>query len=182
MQYWTIFLMTLDDKILMWLQENFRNDILSAFFSFFTHLGDHGEIWIIMILALLHISRYRRTGLTALLSLASTFLLVDFVMKPWIKRVRPYEVIEGLQRLVGPENSYSFPSGHSSTSLAVGYVLLRKLPAVYGIPAFLVAILMAFSRMYVGVHYPSDVIIGALIGIAVGEICIRIEAGREKVV
>lgn len=176
MEYLAILSATLDEKILLWIQEYLRNDVLSTFFSFFTHLGDHGELWIAIILVLLFLSKYRKIGITALLALVSTFLMVDFVIKPWVKRIRPYEVIIGLERLVGPESSFSFPSGHSSTSLAVGYVLLRKLPPIYGVSAFLLAILMGFSRMYVGVHYPSDVIVGGLIGIILGEICIRLES------
>lgn len=164
----------LDSKILYWIQEHLRFDWLNDFFHDFTRLGNHGELWFLIIFVLFIFAQFRKAALTALCSLASTFLLVDLVIKPIVTRVRPYVAIPVLQRLVAAESSFSFPSGHSATSMAVGYVLLRKLPFKLGMPIFLLAMLMGFSRVYVGVHYPSDVVVGAVIGMIVGEICIQI--------
>ncbi|RRD95280.1 phosphatase PAP2 family protein [Clostridiales bacterium COT073_COT-073] len=163
-----------DGEILLWIQENLRNDIFSDFLTFFTRLGNHGELWIGILLLLLIFRLYRRTALTAVISLVLTFLTVDFMIKPWVARIRPYLAIEGLERLVAAERSFSFPSGHASTAFAAAYVLFRELPLKYGLPVLILAIIMAFSRLYVAVHYPSDVVTGAVIGILIGEIVIQI--------
>ena len=170
----------MDADILMWLQENLRQEGLNQFFSFFTRLGDNGELWIALLVVFLIIPPFRRMAVTAVVSLISTYLLVDFVIKPLAARVRPYITVEGLFSLVGPEKSYSFPSGHSATAFAVAYVLFRMLPAKYGAPILLVAALMAFSRLYVGVHYPTDVLAGVLIGVLVGEICYQTQKALSR--
>ena len=170
----------MDADILMWLQENFRQEGLDQFFSFFTRLGNNGELWIALLVVLFIIPPFRRMALTAVASLLSTYLLVDFVIKPLVARVRPYVTVEGLFSLVGPEKSHSFPSGHSATAFAVGYVLFRMLPAKYGAPILILAALMAFSRLYVGVHYPTDVLAGVLIGVLVGEVCYQIQKALSR--
>lgn len=76
----------------------------------------------------------------------------------------PYDCIRGLIPLITPPTDYSFPSGHTAASFAVGVLLFRKLPKRYGIPALVLAALIGFSRLYLGVHYPSDVLAGALLG------------------
>ena len=75
-----------------------------------------------------------------------------------------YDCIRGLIPLITPPTDYSFPSGHTAASFAVGVLLFRKLPKRYGIPALVLAALIGFSRLYLGVHYPSDVLAGALLG------------------
>ncbi len=175
-----VLLQGMDTDILMWLQENFRQDGLNQVFSFFTRLGDNGELWIALLVILLIIPPFRRMALTAAVSLISSALLVEFVIKPLVARVRPYVTVEGLFSLVGPEKSYSFPSGHSATAFAVAYVLFRMLPVKYGVLVLLLAALMAFSRLYVGVHYPTDVLAGVLVGILVGEACYQIQKALNR--
>ena len=86
------------------------------------------------------------------------------LLKHLIARSRPYDCILGLIPLITPPTDYSFPSGHTAASFAVGALLFRKLPKRYGIPALVLAALIGFSRLYLGVHYPSDVLAGALLG------------------
>ena len=97
-------------------------------------------------------------------SLAVTFLINNIILKNIIARTRPYEVVEGLNRIIGAQSDFSFPSGHSGASFAVAVVMFMEMPKKYGVPALIVATLIAFSRLYVGVHYPFDVIAGVLTG------------------
>lgn len=175
-----VLLQQMDMDVLMWLQENLRQEGLDQVFSFFTRLGNNGELWIALLVVLFIIPPFRRMALTAVASLISSALLVEFVIKPLVARVRPYVTVEGLFSLVGPERSYSFPSGHSATAFAVAYVLARMLPVKYGAPILLLAALMAFSRLYVGVHYPTDVLAGVLVGVLVGETCYQIQKALNR--
>ena len=93
-----------------------------------------------------------------------TFLINNIILKNIIARTRPYEVVEGLNRIIGAQSDFSFPSGHSGASFAVAVVMFMEMPKKYGVPALIVATLIAFSRLYVGVHYPFDVIAGVLTG------------------
>lgn len=175
-----VLLQQMDKDVLMWLQENLRQEGLDQVFSFFTRLGNNGELWIALLVVLFIIPPFRRMALTAVASLISSALLVEFVIKPLVARVRPYVTVEGLFSLVGPERSYSFPSGHSATAFAVAYVLARMLPVKYGAPILLLAALMAFSRLYVGVHYPTDVLVGVMVGVLVGETCYQIQKALNR--
>lgn len=165
-----------DGNILLWIQDHLRNDFLSNFFIPYTKLGNHGELWIFLLLASLVFAQSRKTGLIGIASLVATFLINDMGIKAWVARLRPYLVVEGLNRLVEAEKSFSFPSGHAATAFAVAYLMFRQLPLKFGLPILVLAILMAFSRLYVGVHYPTDVLVGSAIGIGLGEICVGLEA------
>lgn len=90
------------------------------------------------------------------------------MLKNLIRRVRPYEVISGLTALIEKQHDFSFPSGHTASSFAVAIILYQELPKKYGCIAIVLAILIAFSRLYLGVHYPSDVIAGAISGSCIG--------------
>ena len=79
-------------------------------------------------------------------------------------RTRPYEVVDGLKLLIEKQSDYSFPSGHTGSSFTSAIVLWKELPKKYGVMALIVAVLIAYSRLYVGVHYPSDVLAGVVIG------------------
>lgn len=154
----------LDGNILLWIQEYFRQEWMTPIWTFLTSLGDKGMFWILASLLLLIPKQTRKAGITALLALLIGALLTNVILKNLVARTRPYEVIEELILLVGPQSDYSFPSGHSCASFAAAAVYLRMLPGKYGVPAIVLAGLIALSRLYVGVHYPSDVIAGILIG------------------
>ena len=82
-------------------------------------------------------------------------LITNVCLKNLVARPRPMSV-EGLVPLIGKPTDYSFPSGHTCASFACALVLYRILPKKYGVPAVILASLIAFSRLYVGVHYPTD--------------------------
>lgn len=99
-----------------------------------------------------------------LLALCAVAAFQQYAVETSVARSRPYDCIRGLIPLITPPTDYSFPSGHTAASFAVGVLLFRKLPKRYGIPALVLAALIGFSRLYLGVHYPSDVLAGALLG------------------
>lgn len=154
----------LDGNILLWIQEYFRQDWMTPFWKFVTFLGDAGWFWIALSVILLIPKQTRRVGAAALLSLGIGALITNVALKNIVARTRPYEVVEGLALLVGRQSDFSFPSGHSCASFAAAMVYYRMLPRRYGIATLVLAGLIAFSRLYVGVHYPSDVIAGILVG------------------
>ena len=97
-------------------------------------------------------------------SILLSLMVNNVFLKHLVARSRPFDVIAALHPLISKPTDYSFPSGHTACSFAVGFLLFRKLPKKFGIPCLLLAILIGFSRIYVGVHYPSDVIAGAVSG------------------
>lgn len=158
------YLMLLEENMLLWIQNNIRNEWLTPFFTFVTTLGNGGFIWIISSLILLISNKTRKVGAMSFIALVISVLIDNVLLKNVIARTRPYEVVPGLTSLIGIQSDFSFPSGHTGTSFATAVVMFRGLPKKLGIPILIFAFLMGLSRLYVGVHYPSDVICGALIG------------------
>lgn len=154
----------LEGNILLWIQENLRTDWLNPILIAITSLGNAGLFWIVLTIALLILKRTRRVGILCVMALLGSVLINNLILKNVIARIRPYEVIEGLKIIVKAPMDTSFPSGHSAASFAAGVVLLRNLPKKAGIPLFVLAWLIALSRLYVGVHYPTDVAAGILSG------------------
>ncbi len=152
-----------DSSILLWVQDNLRHDILTPIWMFITKLGDVGWIWIALSLVLLLRKNTRIAGCFSASSLLLSFLVNNLLLKNLVARTRPYEVIPGLTRLIEAQKDYSFPSGHTASSFAVAVVLLLCLPKKLGIPAMVLAVLISFSRLYIGVHYLSDILAGAII-------------------
>ena len=161
-----------DSSILLWIQNNLRTGFLDPIMKAFTMLGDHGLIWIAITLALLIVRKTRPLGVICAVSMVIGLIVTNLIIKNWAARIRPYELIPGLQCIVPLAKDYSFPSGHATNSLACAWVLFRKTPKKYGVPALILAILISLSRLYVGIHYPTDVLGGAVIGI--GSACLAI--------
>ena len=153
----------IDSAILLFIQENLRCPLLTGFFTIFTRLADMGIIWILLGLVLLFPKKTRRGGFDMLISLITSTLVNDFILKKLVARIRPYEIINDLILLVPTESSFSFPSGHTSVSFAAATALTFAF-GKKGAWAFIPAALMGFSRLYVGVHYPTDVLGGMIIG------------------
>ena len=160
------FLVHLEGPVLLWIQENLRNDVLTPIMTFITHLGDGGFVWIVLTIACLIYAGTRRTGILMTFSLLLNTLANNLLLKNLLARTRPYEIVPGLQRIIEAQGDFSFPSGHTGCSFAAAVGFCVMCPRKFGIPAMVLAVLIALSRLYVGVHFPTDVIGGALIGTA----------------
>lgn len=157
-----------------------RQPWLDNVMTAFTGLGDAGTIAVLSCAALLIPPKLRKTGLMASVALAVETLVVNVMLKPLVGRVRPYFINEAIEVLTRRPGDFSFPSGHTGSCFAVAGVFLFCLPKRYGIPAMVFAVLMGISRMYVGVHYPTDVLAGAFIGMAVAFAAVKTMKSLER--
>ena len=123
---------------------------------------------IAVCLALLLQPKWRRVGQAATVSMILEFLVINLLLKNWVARVRPYHLLEDLILLVREPADYSFPSGHTGAAFAVASVMFLGMPRSIGVPALIVASLIGFSRIYLGVHFPTDVLGGVVVGCLTG--------------
>ena len=165
----------LDAFLLLWIQAHLRHPLLNPVMLAITHLGDAGIFWILVTLALLAFRKTRKIGAACAISMIVGLVATNLILKNWIARIRPYEVIDGLNLMIERQRDFSFPSGHTTNSFAAACVIFGMAPRRYGVPALILAALISLSRLYVGVHYPTDVLAGALIG------CLAAWAGRRAV-
>lgn len=164
-------LLELDGNLLLWIQEFLRQEWMTPFWKGITFLGNAGWFWIVLSILLLIPKKTRTVGIAGLIALAIGALITNLALKNLVARTRPYEVIEGLTLLVGKQSDFSFPSGHSCASFAAAtayYKMAQKGHQKWGVLALVLAGFIAFSRLYVGVHYPTDVIAGIVIGVLSG--------------
>jgi len=169
--YFPDWLQNWDVSVLNWLQEHMANPILDGFFAFVTHLGDEGILWIALAVIFLFFKKTRKMGITMGVALLLGLILGNGVLKNVIGRVRPYN-LEGAygsiigvdDLLVGQPGDKSFPSGHTlgsfEAALAMFYYDRR-----FGIPAVVLAAMIAFSRMYLYLHYPTDIMGGLVLAV-----------------
>ena len=152
----------MDIAVLDAIQQHLRTPLLDQIMLLATHLGDLALVWLVAGAVLVALPKHRRWGVAVLLAVAATAILGMFVLKPLFGRVRPFVAYEFAGLLIPPPSGTSFPSNHSMVSFAAAAALCCLPGKGRG------ACLIAFSRLYLYVHYPSDILAGAVIGIAVG--------------
>ncbi|ACA46553.1 phosphatase PAP2 family protein [Clostridium botulinum] len=167
------FIQNIDIYLLDFIHKSIANDFLDKIMIFITSIGNLGLIWIAISVLLLISKKYRRVGMLCTASLILSSLIGEVVLKNLVQRGRPFTAIEGINLLIKAPKSFSFPSGHTASSFAVAIVIGRKIKS-FKLPIYILAFAIAFSRLYLYVHYPSDVLVGALIGIISANIILYI--------
>jgi undecaprenyl-diphosphatase len=153
--------------ILNWIQANCRSSFLDTGMVFVSWLGNMGAVWLVLAFGLMCVKKYRKAGAAVLVALVLDFVCCNLILKPFIGRVRPCDVAPWVTLLIPRPTDWSFPSGHAAASMAaVGALAARK--CWIWKPVLVLACLICFSRMYLYVHWPSDVIAGSVIGLGLG--------------
>lgn len=178
-------MINIDWTILKGIQDLFRCDFLDGFFRIFTQLGEVGIIWIVISLCLIATQKYRRLGVLCIIGLVTELILGNGLLKHLVNRPRPLydenkamaakylgELFQWPMQLEIKDSS--FPSGHAFSSFIVATLIFIKEKKI-GIPALCLAALLSFSRLYLCVHFPSDVFAGMILGIIVAIIIWQID-------
>ena len=158
-------LLNMDGGFLLFLQNVVRNPILDKIMIFITSLGNGGMIWIAATILLLIPKKTRKIGFMSAAALLGSLVINNHLIKNLVQRPRPFVTFTDLQIIIPKPSEFSFPSGHTSSSFAAAAVFYRHLPKKLGVPSVILAGLIGFSRLYVGVHYPTDVIAGVVMGV-----------------
>ncbi|MCI1946343.1 phosphatase PAP2 family protein [Clostridium luticellarii] len=153
-----------DNLILKFIQDNMHKPVMDKVMIFATALGNGGALWIAIALFLILYGDYRLTGIIVLATLIISTIFGEGIVKHVVRRVRPCNCVNNLQLLISKPISYSFPSGHTFSSFAVAGVLSAQF-GEYKMIFLIIAFLIAFSRLYLFVHYPTDIIAGAVFGL-----------------
>lgn len=143
--------------------QGIHQDWLTPIMKFFTTIGEHGLVWIVIAIVLACIPRTRKCGLTMMIAMAVTYLVGNLFLKNIIARPRPCAVDTSVTLKIPFPSEYSFPSGHSSNGFA-GAVTIFCYYRKAGILSLIMAALIAFSRLYFFVHYPTDILGGIVLG------------------
>ncbi len=151
--------------ILYALQE-IHNPVLDKIMLFITSLGDDGWLWLAIGAVCLFFKKHRKMGLQLLLSMLCTFILGNLILKNIFARPRPCDIDTAITLLVSRPHGHSFPSGHSINSMVAAVALFLNNKKI-GVPAVIIATLIGFSRLYLFVHFPTDVLAGFTIAILV---------------
>jgi undecaprenyl-diphosphatase len=169
------YLYSLDKTLLRFFSEGIKNGFFDVIMPFFSFINNHGEVWIALAIILMinKNTRVRRLGITVLIALAFGNIIGEQILKNLIARARPIGEEFNFNFIVSLPKSYSFPSGHTTSSFAVfGAFLFSK--ARYKYWVLLLASLIAFSRMYLHVHYPSDILGGIVLGLLCGWAAVKL--------
>lgn len=152
--------------ILDWIQEHMRCELLDSLMPFISFLDNGGWIWILTSLILIATKKYRNYGVLILMGLSTGVLIGNLGIKHLVMRPRPCWINTDVDMLVKVLHDYSFPSGHSLSS-AIAATIITAADWRMGIPAWILAIAISFSRLYLYMHFPGDVLGGMILGIGI---------------
>lgn len=163
----------LELNVLDFIQDHLRCGFLDFFFSTITKLADSGIFWILLAVIFLFFKQTRKTGLMMGVALLMGLIVGNLTLKPLIGRIRPYDLNPEVVLLIDKLHDFSFPSGHTLSSFEGATVLMIR-DKRFGIPALILASIIALSRMYLYVHYPTDVLAGIILGVTFGCLAVMI--------
>ena len=152
--------------VLDWIQAHLRCGFLDAVLPAVSWTCNHGELWIALAAVLLLLKKHRWTGVSLSFALLLDLLCCNMVLKPLVGRLRPFAG-NAVELLIPPPVDASFPSGHTAVCFAAVFALKAAGSPLWK-PALAVAVVVAFSRLYLYVHWPTDVLGGIAVGAAVG--------------
>ena len=159
--------LSFDLPILDWIQANLQSGFMDKFMPFITVFGDAGIFWMIWAAVLVIFPKTRKIGLGMAFAMVMGLIVCNITLKPLVARIRPYdlqaELGVAIKLLCEAQHDFSFPSGHTIASFEAAVVLVKNSKKM-GIPAMILAVLISFSRMYLYVHYPTDVIVSVILG------------------
>ena len=162
--------------------QTLRTPWLDGFMVFVSSLGNKGAVWIALAVVLLAFPKYRRLGAVVACALVLDLVACNLVLKPLVARPRPCDINTALDSLIARPHGWSFPSGHTAASFAAASALWFGKSRLW-IPCGILAALIAFSRLYLYVHFPTDVLGGAVVGIlcgALGAFAVRRGAAQRN--
>ena len=168
--------MPFEFDILNWIQDVMQCDFLDWFMAKFTLLGEAGIIWIALAVAMIITKKYRKYGFLVLAGLLLGLIIGNGIVKNVVMRARPFQVREGIKLLISAPGEYSFPSGHAQSSF-IAATIITLTNKKFGYAVIPIAVIMAFSRLYLYVHFPTDILAGIIMGIAIG--CFTFFVGKK---
>lgn len=163
----------MDIKLLSLIQRRLRCSFLDKVMPMITSLGTCGVIWGAIMLIFFRLPRYRRMGLILFVTLVFCAMITNIILKLMVARPRPCHIFIEIPLLIERPMDFSFPSGHTMSSFAAATVIIHTNQTL-GLIAFALAILISFSRLYLFVHFPSDVLAGILFGITIAYVMLLI--------
>ena len=166
-------MLNIEFAILDFIRKYLTSPIMDKIMVFITTLGNTGMIWIVLALLMLFNKKYRKTGIVLAIGLILSLVIGNIMLKPLFHRLRPFQIKEGIELIISAPHDYSFPSGHTLASVISATILLLRERKI-GIYALVLAILIAFSRVYLYVHFPTDILGGAILGVVIGFASIKI--------
>lgn len=159
----------IDFMLLNFIHDHFQMKLLDDTMPFITSLGNYGSVWIALAAGLLMTKKHRKVGLALIYALILELIISNAILKPTVARIRPCDINTAVDLLITLPHDFSFPSGHAGASFAAFFAIWfsRPRPKLW-VPVLVLASLIAFSRLYLYVHFPSDVLAGVVIGALCG--------------
>lgn len=155
---------TIDFNLLIQVHNATHNNVFDRIIPWISNLGNLGLVWFLISTLLLINKKYRRVGILCIVAIILTAIVGEGILKNLFQRPRPFNEVPTMQLLISKPLSYSFPSGHTASSFAAAYVISKEIKKLT-IPILLLASSIAFSRIYMFVHYPSDILGGIILGV-----------------
>lgn len=157
----------IDDRVLERIIKIHR-PTLDKIMILFSKAGTFGTVWWLICLPFLFNQKWRMTGINFILALSIAHLMGQIILKNIVKRTRPCHKLDDDDLIVDRPRYYSFPSGHTAASFAMVGVALLRCSFYTFLPILVLASIISFSRIYLRVHYLTDVLVGAVLGLCCG--------------